>query len=71
MQELIWYAISHGVTRPVPIQDIPLWFAAVLLFGLLCAGLLIGAGMMEWFGTLHRRGVRANRPALARQGHHR
>ena len=52
MQELMWYAFSHGVTRPVPIQDVPLWFAALLLFGLLCAGLLIGAGMIEWCGRL-------------------
>jgi hypothetical protein len=71
MQELIWYAFSHGVTRPVPIQDVPLWFAALLLFGLLCAGLLIGAGLIEWCGRLHRRGVKLSRPAMARPGGHR
>jgi hypothetical protein len=54
MRELIWYALSHGVTKPVPGQDVPLWFAALLLFGLLCAGLLIGAGMIEWCSGLHR-----------------
>ena len=53
MQELMWYALSHGVTRPVPVQDVPLWFAALLLFGLLCAGLLIGSGVTEWYGS-HR-----------------
>ena len=56
MQELMWYALSHGVTRPVPIQDVPSWFAALLLVGLLGAGLLICAGMIEWCGSLHRRG---------------
>jgi hypothetical protein len=71
MQELMWYALSHGVTRPVPSQDVPLWFAALLLFGLLCGGLLIGAGMIEWCGSLHRRGVRPRRPAMARHGDHR
>jgi hypothetical protein len=71
MQELMWYALSHGVTRPVPSQDVPLWFAALLLFGLLCGGLLIGAGMIEWCGSLHRRGVTPRRPAMARHGDHR
>jgi hypothetical protein len=71
MQELIWYGLSHGVTRPVSSQDVPLWFAALLLFGLLCAGLLIGAGMIEWFGSLHRGGVRPRRAAMARHGDHR
>ena len=44
MPELVWYALSHGVTRPVLSQDVPLWFAALLLFGLLCAGGLLGSG---------------------------
>ncbi len=42
MQELLWYAVSHGLTRPVPDQDVPLWFAMLLAMGLLCAGALIG-----------------------------
>ena len=66
MQELMWYALSHGVTRPVPSQDVPLWFAALLLVGLLCAGALIAAGMIEWCGS-HWREVRPRRPAVARQ----
>ena len=71
MQELVWYALSHGVTRPVPTQDVPLWFAALLLFGLLCAGLLIGAGMIGWCGRLYSRGAKLSRPAMARHGDHR
>ncbi len=47
MQELMWYALSHGVTRPVPGQDVPLWFAGPLLFGLLCASVLIGSGLLD------------------------
>ena len=46
MQELMWYALSHGVTRPVPGEDVPLWFAALLLFGLLCGVMLIGSGVL-------------------------
>jgi hypothetical protein len=68
MQELMWFAISHGVTRPVPIQDVPPWFAALLLFALLCAGVLIGAGVIESCGRLHGREVKLSRPAVARRG---
>jgi hypothetical protein len=53
MQEILWYALSHGVTRPVPNQDVPLWFAALLLCGLLCAGVLLGSGMTQWYRSLH------------------
>ena len=53
MQELMWYALSHGVTRPVPAQDVPVWFATLLLFGLLCASVLIGSGLL---GALKRAG---------------
>jgi hypothetical protein len=49
MQELMWYALSHGVTRPVPSQDVPLWFAALLVFGLLWASALIGSGVTQWY----------------------
>jgi hypothetical protein len=55
MQELLWYALSHGVTRPVPGQDVPLWFAALLVVGLLGAGALIGSGMIQWSRSLHKR----------------
>jgi len=48
MQELLWHALSHGLTRPVPGQDVPLWFAMLLAVGLLCAGALIGSGMIQW-----------------------
>lgn len=46
MPELMWHALSQGVTRPVPEQDVPVWFAAVLLVGLLWAVTLIGAGVL-------------------------
>jgi hypothetical protein len=55
MQELLWYGLSHGLTRPVPGQDVPLWFAALLIVGLLCAGALIGSGMFQWSRSLHRK----------------
>jgi hypothetical protein len=55
MQELLWYALSHGLTRPVPGQDVPLWFAALLILGLLWAGALIGSGMMEWSRSFHKK----------------
>ena len=55
MLEFVWYTLAHGVARPVPSQDVPLWFAALLLFGLLCAGALIGSGMIEWYRSLHKR----------------
>ena len=58
MQGLMWYVLSHGVTRPVPVQDVPLWFAGLLLFGLLCAGLLISAGVAEWYGSYRAAGPR-------------
>lgn len=56
MKEFLWYALSHTVTRPVPNQDVPLWFAAFLLFGLLSAAVLIGSGVIEWYRRLHKRG---------------
>lgn len=68
MQELMWYALSHGITRPVPVQDVPLWFAALLVFGLLCAGLLIALGIIEGCRNPHRRSVRPGRLALAATG---
>jgi hypothetical protein len=46
MQELMWYALSQGLTRSVPVQDVPVWFAALLLLGLLCAGVLIGSSVL-------------------------
>ena len=55
MRELMWYALSHGVSRPVPGQDVPLWFAALLLFGLLCGGMLIVSGMTQWYRGFHRK----------------
>ena len=55
MQEFLWYALSHEVTRPVPGQDVPLWFAALLVFGLLGAGVLISSGLTQWYRALHRR----------------
>ncbi len=58
MQELMWYVLSHGVTRPVSVQDVPLWFAGLLLFGLLCADLLIGSGVAEWYGSYRAAGPR-------------
>ena len=48
MQELMWYALSHGTTRPVSNHDMPLWFAALLVFGFVWASVLIGSGMTEW-----------------------
>ncbi len=65
MQELMWYALSHGVTRPVPSQDVPLWFAALLVFGLLWAGALIGSGVTEWYWS-HRRDLRKSLIGTAR-----
>jgi hypothetical protein len=58
MQELLWYALSHGVTRPVPGQDVPLWFAALLVVGLLGAGALIGVGTVQWTRGVHERRMR-------------
>ena len=59
MQELLWYAVSHGLTRPVPGQDVPLWFAVLLAVGLLCAGALIGSGMIQWSRGFHKKRSRA------------
>jgi hypothetical protein len=67
MQELLWHSLSSGLTRPVPGQDVPLWFAALLIVGLLCAGGLIGSGMIQWFRGLHAKRVRA-READTRSG---
>jgi hypothetical protein len=53
MRELIWYTLSHGVTRPVAGQDIPLWFAVLLVLGFLCAVALIGSGIGQWFHHVH------------------
>jgi hypothetical protein len=58
MQELLWHALSHGLTRPVPGQDVPLWFAALLALGLLCAGALIGLGMIQWSRSFHEKRAR-------------
>jgi hypothetical protein len=55
MQEFLWYALSHGITRPVQGEDVPLWFAALLILGLLWAGALIGSGMIEWTRSLHKK----------------
>jgi len=52
MQELMWCALSHEVTRPVPSQDVPLWFAALLLSGLLGASVLIGSGVIQWYHSV-------------------
>ena len=59
MQELLWHALSQGLTRPVPGQDVPLWFAMLLAVGLLGAGALIGSGMIQWSCGLHRKRSRA------------
>ena len=67
MQELLWYAVSHGLTRPVPGQDVPLWFAVLLALGLLCAGALIGSGMIQWSWALHKKRARV-REAKKRSG---
>jgi hypothetical protein len=67
MQELLWHALSHGLTRPVPGQDVPLWFAALLTLGLLCAGALIGSGMVQWSRGLHKKRARV-RQAKRRSG---
>ena len=61
MQELLWYALSHGRTRPVSGQDVPLWFAALLVLGLLCAGALIGSGMIQWVRSVHEKRARVLR----------
>jgi hypothetical protein len=55
MQEFLWYALSKGVTRPVAGEEVPLWFAALLVFGLLCAVALITSGLAGWYTALHRR----------------
>jgi hypothetical protein len=55
MQELLWYALSHRLTRPVPGQDVPLWLAALLILGLLWAGALIGSGVIQWSRSLHKK----------------
>jgi len=55
MQELLWYALSQRLTRPVPGQDVPLWLAALLILGLLWAGALIGSGMIQWSRSLHKK----------------
>jgi hypothetical protein len=74
MQELLWHALSHGLTRPVPGQDVPLWFAALLIFGLLCAAALIGSGVIQWSRALHeqrarvRQAARRSRPSDRRTG---
>jgi hypothetical protein len=59
MQELLWHALSQGLTRPVPGQDVPLWFAMLLAVGLLGAGALIGSGMIQWSRNLHKKRSRA------------
>ena len=55
MQEFLWYALSHGVTRPVLGQDVPMWFAGLLVCGLLGAGALIASGLTQWYSVLHRK----------------
>ena len=55
MQELLWYTLSHGVTGPVPGHDVPLWFAALLVVGLLCAGARIGSGVIQWSRSVHTK----------------
>ena len=67
MQELLWHALSHGLTRPVPGQDVPLWFAALLIVGLLCAAALIVLGMMQWSRGQYRKRARV-RQAKTRSG---
>lgn len=58
MPELLWHALSQGLTRPVPGQDVPLWFAALLVVGLLGAGVLIGSGVFQWAHNVHQKRVR-------------
>jgi hypothetical protein len=68
MQELLWHALSHGLTRPVPGQDVPLWFAALLIVGLLGAGALIGLGMVQWAHGVHKKRARAPRSGSGKGG---
>jgi hypothetical protein len=63
MQELLWHVLSQGLTRPVPGQDVPLWFAALLIVGLLWAGALIGSGMIQWSRALHEKRARVREVA--------
>jgi hypothetical protein len=53
--ELLWYALSRTTPRPVFGQDIPMWFAALLLFGLLCAGALFSSALAGWCVGLYRK----------------
>jgi hypothetical protein len=55
MQEIVWYALSHGVTRPVPGEDTPLWFTVLLFLGLIWASSLIGSGVIQWCRGVHWR----------------
>jgi len=48
MRELVWYALSSEVVRPVTVQVVPLWFAALLVFGLMCGGVLLASGVTQW-----------------------
>ncbi len=52
MQELLWYSLSHGIARSVPPQDVPVWFALLLVFGLLCGGALIVSGLTDCYRLL-------------------
>ena len=61
MQEFLWLALSHGLTRPVSGQDVPLWFAALLILGLLGAGALIGSGLIQWSRGLYQKRARVLR----------
>jgi hypothetical protein len=55
MQELLLLAFGQQVPKPILGHEIPLWFAALLLFGLLCALTLIGSALFQWSRHLYRR----------------
>jgi hypothetical protein len=55
MQELLLLVLGQRVPKPLLGQDFPLWFAALLLFGLLCAFTLIASAVFQWSRHLYRR----------------
>ena len=55
MQEFLLLVLGQRVSQPILGHEIPLWFAALLFFGLLCAAALIGSAVFQWSRHLYRR----------------
>jgi hypothetical protein len=62
MPQLLWEALAHGLTRPVAMQDVPAWFAALLLLGFAGGGALITMGVIQ--GCRGTRRHRRSTPAV-------